>query len=125
MSVNLQWVNGTYHRDQLQNKGYITTLIPMFTKGRYQVYRACNGKLFVIFNDQISLMRYISEHEGSMFLVRTFKEDNIKHEYRVALGPGQDYVDVVTVASLLVLVEGTRENPIKMSIGSDYLVAIE
>lgn len=119
----INWVKATYSSAQVQDKAYITTLDYVGTNGRYNVYQMVDGRHIVIFNNQGSLLDYVSNRAGSIFLVRFLHENDNKHSYKTEVD-GLGEVTVLTLARVATLIQGTAEHPRVLSTTSDTLESI-
>lgn len=119
----LNWIRASYEIGEINPRAYITTLEFVGVKGAYHVYKTCNGIHIATYNNQPTVRNYIDENLGSIFMVRFLHEDNNKYAYTVELN--KETIPVITIASVVVLIQGSEQEPRGLHYDSDDLVYID
>jgi hypothetical protein len=107
----LRWTKASYSEEQIQDKGYITTLTPAFSVGSYNVFHTHDGISVVVFSNQPVLLHVAMDCQGSLVAVRYVKEDNNKYSYKVKNPANGEEITVYTLAKMAIVAPGTIEEP--------------
>ncbi len=109
----IEWVKAAYKDKDAQKGAGITPLEYLRTEGVFNLFVCSNGEMVVIFNNQTELLKYVMDNQGSVFMVRFLKEGHKWNKYNIKL-EGVTF-SLTTLAMASVLVEGTKDEPRKIS----------
>ncbi|MMZ43536.1 hypothetical protein D1872_50920 [compost metagenome] len=78
--VNIEWVIGnTYNPEDIASQFTMAKLKPIARDGVKHIYQAydgtnlSNGRLFMSYNNQPEIRKYIEYNQGNIFFIREFK----------------------------------------------------